>query len=1429
MLFTSFNNRKNIIYLIGVLHIFRNVVILAAARQKIVPKANPICNSGDSVAALPGNLIPTHDDLYPEKLTTPLQRLFDGDLPNSKTESRLKKLKKQAYKAFSRISKSAKSSSETSVKNDSAVESPEMVFSADDGASEETHNLHNNAKELVATVSSSRQSYLSDYDVKPLTIGKIRPMSVSMRSEIQSTSVVLSDQELFSSGESPSSGYLPYPADEHLSWNVKDVCNDVQVVVGNHVDSLNSYSDSQSNLSNFSTNKYSSQESLPKQYLITNQITQIEDEDLTRNEYSHHNVTPLHNYSENRYSTDSNSAFYQKLSTIIHDWADRSFSYLIDSRLLRKSQDTEHVYEEVDSQSLYDNPYDRSIPKSHTYDSVVETTDLLNDQESAVFTEDPSENMDEDWYENYSNHSYASYLSKPSIPLSRAGIAHSYVPPPRTGVPTHLKDEAKDLTSVLIGRPCHLGRKSIRQRKRPNVLVPRVSAGMDSSDETYASGDGIRNIDSVMKEITAAMFQIRTFGPYEANWTHNNKIYSDCDSNGLSNAEYNSLHVFEKLRSTHLSTVSPSHSTTNPTFHFHRRNSTQKQMQIMHEMFTQVFKEARLEVKGNLDFENSNYCQSEPFPQDLDLEFMQHKIQMQNIMSLNALARNELQIGRERSKISESNTTKEVSILKCNNGYSKLNRMGCKSKTRVSFCDAPHSIITKRVSNEERKIDIPQIRTGPTNQYCNVYDSVEEASYDDATIAFCSDSANHDYDNVYTDPECQRDVATETPQSSYDHPDLPFSNEFEKMQKLQYPPCRKQEIELGKDYSKSSPATKKHARRTLFAGSSKLEQPNSHHNTTKNYHSLCVSIGHRNKENNRNNKSHVEKLNQNKHSSNQTMHRQNSSDAALVRQCKSINKDAINYDLKNKKDMSVIKPKTDSECDKDNIFFPIWSGGKWRKEKLSCSTTNFFNPLTAFAKNQNKSSHFQNSHPNLANGNKCKVDIKKQSKNKGDNYTSWTRLRKNALPSIIENATRQCDKRSLEVNRSVCASDITNHSYRALQKTEDKSHVQNIAEVFPKQKSLRGQFCLETEPKQWICSSRSLPSTRASFSSNNRDLLLDKSSLKNGSVDSPSTNLSLVTSWWEESTRESKQKDEGSDESMPPRLDSDEDEIRGRFDVKRLRAKEGISAKITSHAKAALLYLRGDGLLMSQYQPKSTTKTTQIVRKYGLNYPSLEDIHCFQTIKRLQSSSAETTLRSRSLRLTCKDSLCIYVRNVTSEIDLKTHLPVGNWPCRYGDSEVTVSLNETRELMERASKLYLCPAKESVDQTYQSALVEIPKPSGQQFQPFFPRLYKKHGLIPLAETIINSAIVGAKQIYRRNFAAHYQSHAERLGESLAERAFEIGIADYLINTAIKSSKIDLQAEHIFDAILNEPILDAIDEAVADEHKIMYVHYNLSTN
>ena len=359
-----------------------------------------------------------------------------------------------------------------------------------------------------------------------------------------------------------------------------------------------------------------------------------------------------------------------------------------------------------------------------------------------------------------------------------------------------------------------------------------------------------------------------------------------------------------------------------------------------------------------------------------------------------------------------------------------------------------------------------------------------------------------------------------------------------------------------------------------------------------------------------------------------------------------------------------------------------------------------------------------------------------------------------------------------------------------------------------KLKSLHGQnrFSHHGIAKTSV-SSQSISSTVNSHSLKNSSMKhFPKDLIRLGAMDYSSTNLSEQSIWWKECSEKGYRNFDSSEESMSPQIDSGEDEIRGGFGTVTPSVQAG-PPRLTDRTdkNASLFYLRGDGLLMSQYFLKKTLKKLCLPRKYGIRYPSLEDIHCVQTIGRLQTSAVTKLLRSDQLRLTCNKPECMYARSVTSDFDLISHLPVRNWKVQSPQKEIKVTLDETKQLIYRGLEIRF------------DGRSETPSTSNRcKFHPYFPTLYEKHGLAPLAKSIVSTVIVGAKDIYYKKFSPPIpKKNVEEIGDNVAIAAFEIGIAHYLVKTATAFSQIELKAEFQFHDEIRASIQNVIKETLAD--------------
>ena len=293
-----------------------------------------------------------------------------------------------------------------------------------------------------------------------------------------------------------------------------------------------------------------------------------------------------------------------------------------------------------------------------------------------------------------------------------------------------------------------------------------------------------------------------------------------------------------------------------------------------------------------------------------------------------------------------------------------------------------------------------------------------------------------------------------------------------------------------------------------------------------------------------------------------------------------------------------------------------------------------------------------------------------------------------------------------------------------------------------------------------------------------------------------STNLSLVTTRWGMSNKKRRKIRNKKNKHSGTCLDSGEDEIRARG----INVQSTAQARSTKQSRdAALLYLRGDALLMSHQKPQASQKFSKKCRQ---NISLVEDVHCLQTVGRLQTSSTAQTLRSGDLKLLCNEPRCVFLRNVSSDFDINNRSRwKGDWNS-FQNFEPKVTLDETMKLI----NAHDCDnSRKKSFQLHQN---------DNSFKPFFPHLFEKHGLIPLASSIVKSAIEGAKADCRQRYV---ENSLPSLCDPKDKMTYAFGIANYLVKSVTKSSQIAIHAEKEFNSYLKDLTKKVAKEAVADDH------------
>nr|XP_026693921.1 uncharacterized protein LOC100180955 [Ciona intestinalis] len=322
-----------------------------------------------------------------------------------------------------------------------------------------------------------------------------------------------------------------------------------------------------------------------------------------------------------------------------------------------------------------------------------------------------------------------------------------------------------------------------------------------------------------------------------------------------------------------------------------------------------------------------------------------------------------------------------------------------------------------------------------------------------------------------------------------------------------------------------------------------------------------------------------------------------------------------------------------------------------------------------------------------------------------------------------------------------------------------------------------------------------------------------KGLLKSGAMDYSSTNVSQVTTWWDE-TSTGVTRQESCEENMRPRLDKDDDEIRAR----------GTELEVDRNTNATLLYLRGDGLLLRSMQVNDRDKVGNYRSQQdgrlrfgkGKVDPSLQVIKCMDSDhNKLTMKSSKTNLQRHNRRM-CDDPRCANEKCSSSTLNLKDPECPAGYPCREITPEDTITLKDVNDLMKKNKKnsnLYKPDAGVPDDFCTRCPQHE------QRFYPYFPNLFEKRGLEPFAERLVNMAMVEGKETFKHYFPLYTEQDLDEFNDKFWFNALQHGVARYLTEESINSSWFDLQAERHFDHILRGEIRERVDAAIADEYAI----------
>ncbi|CAK8697839.1 unnamed protein product [Clavelina lepadiformis] len=317
--------------------------------------------------------------------------------------------------------------------------------------------------------------------------------------------------------------------------------------------------------------------------------------------------------------------------------------------------------------------------------------------------------------------------------------------------------------------------------------------------------------------------------------------------------------------------------------------------------------------------------------------------------------------------------------------------------------------------------------------------------------------------------------------------------------------------------------------------------------------------------------------------------------------------------------------------------------------------------------------------------------------------------------------------------------------------------------------------------------------------------------LKLGSQDYSSTNISGLTTWWDSESEIKTDVDKPSEASLQPLLEKDDREVRMRG----IKNRKSVDFR----SRAAMLYLRGDGLLMQTMQKKDHEKVgnyreyLKFSNKYGrLDVsPSLQDIHCLKAVERLQVSNTKDQAISGKLQLACDHPDCLS-RHSPSNVKLPGLLPV-----EEQKTPAEVTLKDVTDLLTHSKirkDLYYSDSEDSGQWT--SSCKKCPQHQ-KRFFPFFPDLFEKYGIQPLAERVVDYAMLGGKESFNLHFPLYTEDDVDTFTDEFAFKALRDGVAKFLIEDAINTSWMDLQSEVLYQDLLRQEIRDTIHLGVIDAY------------
>ncbi|XP_077970308.1 uncharacterized protein LOC120327567 isoform X2 [Styela clava] len=320
--------------------------------------------------------------------------------------------------------------------------------------------------------------------------------------------------------------------------------------------------------------------------------------------------------------------------------------------------------------------------------------------------------------------------------------------------------------------------------------------------------------------------------------------------------------------------------------------------------------------------------------------------------------------------------------------------------------------------------------------------------------------------------------------------------------------------------------------------------------------------------------------------------------------------------------------------------------------------------------------------------------------------------------------------------------------------------------------------------------------------------------------DYSTTNVSDITTWWGDdekrqgklggADRWSTKSLIGSDIKVPP---SD-----AEANIEKSRSSRSLMTKASLGFRAAMMYLRGDGLLLKKFTRKDKMPKPKKFKFRRDDGESSVKIICKESNRRLQSG--ENTSEAKL----CTHKDCMYRRcsdsDSSSHEDLRTICREStSWPCRRIESPLNVTFDAVKNILERSEKNE--PVFDIVSIPTVSTAVTKLEECGKcpckesRFEPFFPKLFEENVLKPLAVRVVNLAVLEGKEKYDRLYPIYTERDVDKLTDKMVYNAILYGVAEFTVKDAFQDVIIDIQTEDMLDEMIKDEIKDVGKKLIAN--------------